>query len=178
MERMTKAKLCDATLLKFLGNKSFNWNEIHLPEFYSDLDDNYFVVENILNFLIGDGQLQKNFSNGVEYIRLSEKGWGTMTDLENEGYVARDLKLKKEEERNEKVTETTLENAQISKSNIELAEKSLEIAKQSLDNNKKYLKWFVISIFISTLMSMLGLYCTRSPTDKNNDCKCYYYKGK
>jgi hypothetical protein len=48
------ATLCDAVLDKFRGNKSFTWDEMHNEEFYRSINNSYFVVENVINFLLSN----------------------------------------------------------------------------------------------------------------------------
>jgi hypothetical protein len=55
-------------------------------------------MENLLNHLLGDGvkELEEYEFNGTIYIRLSKKGFYTISDLENEGYVSKWRKEKRE----------------------------------------------------------------------------------
>jgi|GEM_PF-4346051 hypothetical protein len=100
MDRMRKAIVCDAIITKFRGNKSFNWDEIHSEEFFKIIDGDYFVVENQLNFLLGEDLLEKytikeeygihSYLHDREYIRLTPKGFATLGDIENMGYVGKE----------------------------------------------------------------------------------------
>jgi hypothetical protein len=91
---MKKEIIFDLILKKFEGNKSFTWEDVHKKEFYEDIDRNYFVVENHLNFLIGDGTIKETNDLPVDpYLSLSRKGWFMMTNCKTEGYEA---KMKKE----------------------------------------------------------------------------------
>lgn len=112
MTRTEKAILLDKILLKFEGNKTWTWDGIHTPEFYKDLNDDYFVVENHLNFLIGDGMLtkyrdpdykdlNKNFEDYPELSNLTPKGFAVMTDLKNLGYVQKERDRERIDEREE-----------------------------------------------------------------------------
>lgn len=96
---MENEELFDAILKKFTGNKSFSWDEIHTKNFYYDLNTDYFVVENHLNFLIGQ-EVLKESSDSVPYVALTRKGWYVMTNPEIAGYVTqradRILKEKRE----------------------------------------------------------------------------------
>ena len=104
---MRKAEVCDSIFDKFRGNKSINWEQIHDDSFYKDIDDNYYIVENMINFLISEGQLEKYYRSEipsghlipifVEYIRLTPKGIATLGDMENTGYIAKERLKKKED---------------------------------------------------------------------------------
>ncbi len=71
----------------------FTLNYIHQKEFYNDIDADYFVIENHLNFLIGDGALQEDKLEGL--ISLSRKGWFMMTNSGTDGYEAKKKKESK-----------------------------------------------------------------------------------
>jgi len=84
---MTKEIIFDKILKKFEGNLSFTWDDIHQESFYKDIDSDYFVIENHLNFLIGDGSIKEVVdSNGKTYLSLSRKGWFKMTNNITDGY--------------------------------------------------------------------------------------------
>jgi len=94
---MENDELFDGILKKFVGNKSLSWEAIHAEEFYRDLNSDYFVVENHLNFLIGEGMLKES-EEPNPYISLTRKGWYVMTNTEKAGYVAKlGNRLKKEQ---------------------------------------------------------------------------------
>jgi hypothetical protein len=114
MTKLEKAELLDRILLKFQGNKTIAWDYFHKPEFYKDLHDNYYVVENHLNYLIGDEMLTKErqidneksdkarMNIYSEYSFLTPKGFAVMTDLENLGYVRTEnerIRIDKREDR-------------------------------------------------------------------------------
>jgi len=132
MTKEEKAKFLDNLLLKFEGNKSFNHTQVHDRSFYESLDDDFFVVENHLNFLIGDGMIKVtplsnmgNINYELCYYSLTEKGFAVMTDLENLGYAS---KQKEESER------------------------------YALDvGTYKFAKWSVILTAIAILLSIVGL---------------------
>lgn len=87
---LEKAKLSDAILLKFKGNKTISWDEVK-EEAFNDIHSDYYVIENRIKFLLGENILKEQTTLGVKvYIMLSmtNKGWGVMTDIESEGYVA------------------------------------------------------------------------------------------
>lgn len=92
------AKICDAILEKFRGNKSFNWDEIHGEQFFASIHADYYVVENNLNFLLAPGvnELEVYEYNGIKYVRLTRKGFYTISDIKHEGYVAKWAKVNRE----------------------------------------------------------------------------------
>jgi len=84
---MTKEIIFDKILKKFEGNLSFTWDDIHQETFYKDIDSDYFVIENHLIFLLGDGSIKEVVdSNGKTYLSLSRKGWFKMTNNITDGY--------------------------------------------------------------------------------------------
>ena len=89
---MKKEIIFDLILKKFEGNKTFTWIDVHKKEFYESIDTDYFVVENHLNFLIGDNAI-KEVGAMDTYLSLSRKGWFMMTNNKTDGYFA---KMKKE----------------------------------------------------------------------------------
>lgn len=103
MNKLRKAEICDAIIYSFLGNVAHTWNEIHTKEYYEKIDSNYYVVENMINFLVGEGQLKREMANNVERIKLTDKGFGTLGDMENEGYATK-LKITDRKERRDKNT--------------------------------------------------------------------------
>jgi hypothetical protein len=113
MTKLEKAILLDKILLKFEGNKTWTWDGIHTPEFYKDLNDDYFVIENHLNFLIGDGMLTKyrdvdykdltkNLEDYPELSNLTPKGFAVMTDLKNLGYEQKEKERERVDHREER----------------------------------------------------------------------------
>jgi len=91
MKKKRTAKICDGVLEKFRGNKSFDWDTMHDKSFYGSIDDEYFEVENVINLLLGQGvnELEEYEHDGKTYVRLTKKGFYTISDLKNEGYVAK-----------------------------------------------------------------------------------------
>jgi hypothetical protein len=102
MTQKRKAALCDAILLKFDGNQTFYWRDLHGdPKLFNDIisdsdcdteptpDNKYFVIEPLLNFLVADGMLRRKDQNieGHQSLCLSDKGYSSMKDLKNLGYV-------------------------------------------------------------------------------------------
>jgi hypothetical protein len=89
-----KAKILDAILLKFVGNRTFTWTQLQNGAF-GDIG-NYHLIENNINFLIGEGHLRRNEIE-PQSLTLTDKGFATMTDLPNLGYV---VSAKKERRKN------------------------------------------------------------------------------
>lgn len=90
---MDKEIIFDKILRKFEGDRTFNWDYIHQKEFYESIDSDYFVVENHINFLIGDNAL--NEDPNTHNLSLSRKGWFIMTNSETDGYAAKNKKENK-----------------------------------------------------------------------------------
>ena len=86
---MDKDYICDLLLKQFEGNKSFSWEELHKESFYGKVDENYFVVENYIKYLIGENMLKEYLHHGSFYVSLTEKGWFVMTNFETDGYVSK-----------------------------------------------------------------------------------------
>ena len=84
-----KAKLLDKILLKFTGNVTVKWSDLQ-QGIWDDIAS-YHVCENNINFLVGDQMLKRD--NDLQTLCMTDKGFATMTDLENLGYVT---KAKKE----------------------------------------------------------------------------------
>lgn len=92
-----KSKILDNILLKFKGNISVYWADLHGDKkIFSDIHQDYYIVENNINFLVGDGKLKRNNINNNEYLTLTDTGFATMTDLENLGYVTKARKGRRE----------------------------------------------------------------------------------
>jgi hypothetical protein len=87
-----KAKLLDKILLKFIGNKSVKWSDLQ-QGIWNDIES-YHVCENNINFLIGDQMLERNHI--LQTLSLTDKGFATMTDLENLGYVKKAIRERNE----------------------------------------------------------------------------------
>jgi hypothetical protein len=99
---MENEELFDAILKKFTGDRSFSRDEIRSLTFHQDLNDDYFVVENHLNFLIGE-ELLKESSDPMPIVSLTRKGWYIMTNPAQAGYVTK-RELQKKREKREKST--------------------------------------------------------------------------
>lgn len=94
---LDKARLLDNILLKFKGNISVYWANLHGDKKqFSDIHIDYFIIENNINYLVGDGKLKRNDIGNNEYLTLTDTGFATMTDLDNLGYVTKAKKDKRE----------------------------------------------------------------------------------
>lgn len=82
---MESAIICDKILQKFVGNETLTMEFIHTPEFYQSVHPDYFVVENHINKLLGDGAL---LENTIDQVWLSKRGLFMMTNHATDGYVA------------------------------------------------------------------------------------------
>lgn len=82
-------KLKDLVLDKFRGNKSFNWEQIRDISFYKNIHTDYYVIENTIKFLLADKSLIYEFdiSKQDRFLRLSDKGFYMISDLNKLGYV-------------------------------------------------------------------------------------------
>jgi hypothetical protein len=86
---LKKARLLDNILLKFWGNVTLTWADIQNGA-WNDIAT-YDDCENNINFLVGDGMLKRDTT--LHTLVTTDKGFATMTDLKNLGYVT---KAKKE----------------------------------------------------------------------------------
>lgn len=101
---MKDAKIQDAILEKFRGNKTFFWNKqnaqnepeadnVHNEIFFKDIHADYYEVENNINFLISDGALEERFWSGeakLVSIQLSKKGFHMISNMKEYGYVKKE----------------------------------------------------------------------------------------
>jgi predicted transcriptional regulator len=100
---MENEELFDAILKKFTGDRSFSRDEIRDSSFYENLNEDYYVVENHLNFLIGQEMLKES-NDRIPIVSLTRKGWYVMTNPKAAGYVAQ----RKEREKKNKREKATL----------------------------------------------------------------------
>jgi hypothetical protein len=77
--------ICDNILRKFEGKKSIPRAKLRDKAFYENIDPNFEVVEENINFLIRDRTLREDDSD----IMLTTKGWFILTNSDKVGYVAR-----------------------------------------------------------------------------------------
>lgn len=92
---MKKEIIFDLILKKFEGDRSFSWESIHEKEFYESINKDYFVVENHLNFLIGENLIKESEGNPI-CLSLTRKGWFIMTNDKSDGYKAKATKERRE----------------------------------------------------------------------------------
>jgi hypothetical protein len=93
LSAMINEIVCDNLLRKFEGNKSINREDLKLRSFYENVDPDYAVIEDHINFLITDKTLQEAGSS----IRLTTKGWFILTNADKVGYVAQKVESAKRE---------------------------------------------------------------------------------
>jgi hypothetical protein len=92
LSEMINEIICDNILRKFEGNKCFNRRDLRQKEFYANIDPDYEVVEDHVNFLIRDHTLQDSGSQ----ISLTTKGWFILTNADKVGYVAQRVESAKQ----------------------------------------------------------------------------------
>ncbi len=80
---MSKAKRLDKALAMFKGNSTLFW--IKLQEKYGTTHE-YFVLENDLKHLLGDGMIEENKEAGSLF--MTNKGWSKFTSKKGESYEA------------------------------------------------------------------------------------------
>lgn len=86
---IAKAKILDDILQRFSGNVTISWESLR-EEFKHDMNK-YYILENNINFLVGDGMLKRDTT--LHTLCMTDKGFATMTDPKNLGYL---VKAKKE----------------------------------------------------------------------------------
>ena len=111
MTKKRKAELCDAIILRFDGNKTIFWRDLHGNErLFNDMildsdcdkeptaENKYYVIEPLLNLLVADGILRRKDQDieGEQSLCLTDKGYSTMKDLKNLGYVTKEKENNKE----------------------------------------------------------------------------------
>jgi hypothetical protein len=87
-----KAILLDKILQKFAGNITVKWSDLQTG-LWDDIAT-YDDCEKNINFLVGDGMLKRN--TNPDSLSTTDKGFATMTDLENLGYVVKAKKERRE----------------------------------------------------------------------------------
>ena len=79
--------ICDNILRKFDGHKSISREKMRANSFYSNIDDDWTVVERHIEFLIRDRALKED----EDLVSLTNKGWFMMNNAEKVGYVAQKI---------------------------------------------------------------------------------------
>jgi hypothetical protein len=77
--------ICDNILRKFEGKKSIPREKLRDKSFYENIDPDFLIVEEHINYLIRDRTLRETESE----ISLTTKGWFILTNSDKVGYVAR-----------------------------------------------------------------------------------------
>ncbi len=77
--------ICDNILRKFEGKKSITREKLQDKSFYQNIDPDYVIVEEHINYLIRERALKEVESE----ISLTTKGWFILTNSDKVGYVAR-----------------------------------------------------------------------------------------
>jgi len=91
---LTNEIICDNILRKFEGNTSYSHTDVRLSSFYENIDPDYTIVEDHINFLLRDHTL-KETPNGLS---LTTKGWFILTNSERVGYVAQRIESARREQ--------------------------------------------------------------------------------
>lgn len=102
MNREERAITLDKLLRKFEGAATLTNKQIRKEEFYKEINENWYEVENLLAQLIGDEMLEdpslnKQIPLGWQSLKQTAKGWATMCDCENSGYLARVKDIERKE---------------------------------------------------------------------------------
>ncbi len=79
--------ICDTILRKFEVNTSIAQENLRDESFYQNIDPDYRVVEDHINFLIADKTLRKIDRT----VSLTTKGWFILTNYDKVGYVAQKI---------------------------------------------------------------------------------------
>ena len=91
---LTNEIICDNILRKFEGNTSYSHADVRRSSFYENIDPDYTIVEDHINFLLRDHTL-KETPNGLS---LTTKGWFILTNSERVGYVAQRIESARREQ--------------------------------------------------------------------------------
>lgn len=83
--------MLDAILRKFEGNKTFTWRQMHEKDWHNQFHSDFFVVENMIKYLVADSALQRIEQPGGwgDYYKLSDRGFAMLGDVVNDSYLAR-----------------------------------------------------------------------------------------
>ncbi len=93
LNHMTNDVICDNILRKFESVKSISRENLQETEFYSNIDPDYQVIDDHINFLVRDNTLQYH----GDFVSLTTKGWFVLTNADKVGYVARRIEKANQE---------------------------------------------------------------------------------
>lgn len=105
MDKLQKGIILDKILLTFKGDVNYTWEEIHEEKYYRQIDDNFYVVENNIKFLLGEnvlmritrGDIGKTTIHSPRGVGLTDYGFAILTEIELLGYEAK-AKVEKDKE--------------------------------------------------------------------------------
>ena len=86
--------ICDNILRKFDGNVSYSHSDIRHHTFYQNIDPDYTIVEDHINFLLRDRTLKET----TQGLSLTTKGWFLLTNSDRVGYVAQRIENARKEQ--------------------------------------------------------------------------------
>ena len=93
-----KAKILDNILRRFNGNATVYWDK--LQKEFKDKDGKltkeYFITENNIKYLLGDGVLQKDRQTTGDALCMTDKGFAIFADIDKLGYEVTFKKERKE----------------------------------------------------------------------------------
>jgi hypothetical protein len=95
MTKMDSAELLDSILLRFTGNSSVKWADLR-EEFKTNMHQ-YHVTENNIKRLTSDGMLVDH--KEIATLNLTDRGFATMVDISNSGYVVKEQERRKIEKK-------------------------------------------------------------------------------
>jgi hypothetical protein len=91
---LTNEIICDNILRKFDGNISYSHSDIRHQTFYQNIDPDYTIVKDHINFLLRDRTLQET----TQGLSLTAKGWFLLTNSDRVGYVAQRIENARKEQ--------------------------------------------------------------------------------
>ena len=91
---LTNEIICDNILRKFDGNISYSHSDIRHQTFYQNIDPDYTIVEDHINFLLSDRTLKET----TQGLSLTTKGWFLLTNSDRVGYVAQRIENARREQ--------------------------------------------------------------------------------
>ncbi|HMG91363.1 MAG TPA: hypothetical protein VK589_14960 [Chryseolinea sp.] len=91
---LTNEIICDNILRKFNGNVSYTHTDVRRQNFYENIDPDYTIVEDHINFLLRDRTLKET----PQGLSLTTKGWFILTNADRVGYVAQRIESVRKEQ--------------------------------------------------------------------------------